>query len=539
MLIYADDAWRCADVQRRPATVKRVRIQTPPPRSPPDPETPSTGEDSLIYRVSHENHPGSPPPLSPTDGFSSTFDSIHDIAGSSFGGPLNNQEAVENMKRNAGGASTPTAVGRKVFNPFQRTLASMESTTTSSEEQNITERPSDAQEAGGSRSVMDVDSFKRMLMTGDTGTNKANAEIGNTNEKNHDGGAARKAGDSDALESSFGTNPSDSSMKPSYTETASKGGKGLKDQRSAKKSPPPLPKHRHGRTFAPDKPQRTSSSISSQDVAPPLPPSVPEAPSVHPRPPIPKSRDSTSLVPEEAQQSIDGSVTQRPLSSGSTTAPSEASSEKQRTAPAVPLSRRSTQRNSSYQPQNSDVISHRDQTLSKLITIEQDNKSKQHQAPLPPPTRRSTIRAPSDQISLSEAASATSDSTSQFDEFPALETNYRRSLNAVGGRPGSSRSSSFSEKNAVPPPPPPPRRRRGSSRSSAEVPAPAVRSQADEPHLGYAQARTSVEGGRTTSTLSQVPEAEGNEGRSRDVLADLSALQREVDALRHNYRSTS
>jgi hypothetical protein len=64
----------------------------------------------------------------------------------------------------------------------------------------------------------------------------------------------------------------------------------------------------------------------------------------------------------------------------------------------------------------------------------------------------------------------------------------------------------------LPPPPPPPRRGRGSSRSSIDTSRPSMAS------LGLSET-----GGSRSST----PRSD-----TRDILADLAALQREVDAAR-------
>lgn len=149
--------------------------------------------------------------------------------------------------------------------------------------------------------------------------------------------------------------------------------------------------------------------------------------------------------------------------------------------------------------------------------------AKTNKAPPPPPARRGGSRA----NTISENASAEVGASDEVQDGAA-----RRPLGM--SHEASSRSSSISEYRGgsstaagqPPPPPPPTRRRRGSSKSSME---------------NQAGASASASASRTGMPAGGAAAAGGNGGEAgrdgRDILADLSAFQAEVDALRSSYRS--
>ena len=147
-------------------------------------------------------------------------------------------------------------------------------------------------------------------------------------------------------------------------------------------------------------------------------------------------------------------------------------------------------------------------------------RSNSARAPPPPPSRRSlSVRGSSHHLPL------TSSSAISLPTPPPARGSSRPT-----GRPASVLSMDLSNNKRIsmaPPPPPPPHRHGRRSSKEAQSPGESRRPSGE-------QSRRSVESARRGSAASSIREEErieSNVGKP-DIMADLSALQREIDALR-------
>ncbi|KAI9653707.1 MAG: hypothetical protein M1831_005735 [Alyxoria varia] len=558
------DSQDAADTDRRVSSVKRVRIQTPPPLSP-DPETPLS-DDTSIHRVAFESHPGSPPPIATENDAVrlSSSDGNSDPFSRSFEEDNILQEALENTRRNSTTNVIPSDLGRKVLNPFQKTLATIESSEDRGEANlnNSQDRQSkditpafekDVSEKKGS--AMDVDAFTRMLMTG-----------------KRDAQASRPAAPEALSGQNFGLSRRSESSRFSYETSETGRGPGTKSLQNVdpkpnqpqqrdetllppkraetKKSKPPPPQHHRGKSLSQTKPQDAKSSKLEENVST----AALESRSTRKElPPLPQSAKSSratsdSSASEKASLDTESNISENQAPSLEYNPGEQSKSGSKRPRPPAPLARKSSHRIPTTQMEWEKHEGNLAQTsLSSPQTSGRAGYTASRKAPPPPPSRRQAPKgyAPSEHSSISESASIGSDSTAQIEEFPSLDN---RSIIASGVH-GSSRSSSISEKNppivspsmASPvPPPPPPRRRRGSSRNSGDSVPPPNRVSSDEKRTSSDIPRSGSESFQRASGLTQVPEGDdGNKGSSQNVLADLTALQEEVEALRKNYTKAS
>ena len=479
--------------------------------------------NTLIRRVSNEGHTGSPPPQSPVgsggtgnDPFAQQFaDEI--IASQS-------KEALDNTRRNSETASTPAPpAATLVLNPFQMTLATMEPAKGKDEVQKKREENSLVTSAGEQRrgTEFDVDSFTKMLMTGAAPpvalSHSRPSEIQGTEQV----GAEEPWKGRKASNQSSGPNPSTS--QPSSTSlaelpsTSSDDEAGRSDTRNTgptsalfrARSPPPPPRHKHGKSVQESGPQ----TVSFADF---------DAISTNPQhPPIDRQIPSSGSMPSSRQAS--GSST----TGGTQDAASNRSSEsvkRLRAPPPIPTARRTGSVKSQHsQDLETSSISSGQLHSPGLEPPPSPGLSKASRAPPPPPSRRAGNRTSllPDQISASEMMAIDSENASLAGEsiMSTDSSSVRQSrATAVLGSRGS--SGSIPTTSQMPPAPPPPRRRRGSSKSSVEGPM-----SGDDP-------RSSQDGARRASGLSQVAESGTDSKAQADILADLSAFQAEVDALR-------
>ena len=361
-------------------------------------------------------------------------------------------------------------------------------------------------------SAMDVDAFTRMLMTG-------NREPGTESLQEVEPRATRLG-------------QGDETQLPST-------------RAETKKSKPPPPQHHRGKSLTETKPQDVKSSsleeAAHKSTAATDPKSarkeLPHLPSST------KSSRATSGASTSDNSSLDSRsnnpLERSPSQENRTDELSKSGSNRPR--PPAPSARKSNNQIPMYQAEREKPQGNLNQTSGNT------GYATSRKAPPPPPSRRQAPKgyAPSEHSSISESASVGSDSTTQKEEFPSLDN---RSITAPDV-PGSSRSSSMSERNppaasppaAVgPPPPPPPRRSRGSSRNSGDMVAPPTPTSIEEKRTSTGMQRSGPESSQRTSGLTQVPEGDdGKEGSSQNVLADLTALQEEVEALRKNYTKAS
>ncbi|OCK90917.1 uncharacterized protein K441DRAFT_424017, partial [Cenococcum geophilum 1.58] len=281
----------------KPLKTKRVvRIESPASPSP-QPGFPDT-EDVLLQRLNRGGHIGSPPPASPTTSSDSAEESLGDPFNRDTDGEgdgKEDDELVRNTRTNSAmeekaSESTSTIVP---VNPFQKTLATMEPSVkvATLHREALFDRPTpERMGSGTTRASLDVDAFKRLLMTGNTNPSGSGTPSSQPVLQNSISGAI--------LESSSSTDTSSisrqsifepihethtESPRTSYEtagsdddETASL----MTEGRKIEKKKPPPPKHRHGKLVASRTPQTVSFADFSPSFALPTPqnPSSPGAP---------------------------------------------------------------------------------------------------------------------------------------------------------------------------------------------------------------------------------------------------------------------
>ncbi|KAI1385590.1 uncharacterized protein F4822DRAFT_348531 [Hypoxylon trugodes] len=103
-----------------------------------------------------------------------------------------------------------------------------------------------------------------------------------------------------------------------------------------------------------------------------------------------------------------------------------------------------------------------------------------------------------------------------------------RSMDSGSGPSTARKVSREKEGGVAPPPPPPPPRQRGSSRASVETPAPTMEG-----------AKPSGETRKEGVASPQSPSGTANEKQGQEILADIDALQKEVDALMGKYEKST
>ncbi|EFQ34164.1 hypothetical protein CGRA01v4_09752 [Colletotrichum graminicola] len=479
--------------------VKKVRVLSPPPSSPSSPESVHSrgfGRQDSSDDDSHDDDDD--------DHFSKRFPEL----------PGGLPEAAPLRIANASG--TPE-------NPFGKTLQDLEVLTA--------EKPSPAA-AGKS---MDVNSFKMLLLTGQAGAGTPPPQNSQLHQNSTPGFPT------DASYAAPGLDTPRTSLDMA-DRRADEQRSLLSSPTAAKRKPPP-PSSRHGRKISVQTPERphvsseTASPVSPSDTNKPLPP----APSGHGLDDAEDvfAREAAGKVPELDSPTLN--TTPTPTLPATTKKPTPAPpprrghARSQSLTPSAGATAPSTANYEADTPPRSSMESQRSRSES----------FRSINAPAPPPPRRphashrqsyqlaspsnasfnGASPAPSDLEAPLHAAANTPPKISPPPPPPARHTSIRRPP-SVRSIEAPSRKISIGKETAAPPPPPPPPRQRGSSRGSMD---------------GYGVRRTSIDS--TKAMGSNVPEESGVEesvqdhgtadgGMAADILADLDALQREVDALR-------
>lgn len=351
------------------------------------------------------------------------------------------------------------------------------------------------EQVGSAKLTMDVDAFKRMLLTGERQSARPREGTFQSTQATSIQPVSDSSSSADTASISqrsiFETAPPTLEESPrTSNELDTKEAdqqRAILDSTSAGRKPPAPPKSRRGKsvheTGIGASEAKFDSFINSLSLS--------TGQNV--------SSDKSSLRSPSLDQKATGE--QGPI-------PSMPESHK-RVPPAPPLARRKSERqagkpamtrnSSSQYSVNSDT-----ETLPSPPPMNTTSKAP---PPPPPPARRMTStseRRPSlDVIHDSEEGS-----TTDTQAPPDFSSTTPRS--GMGQTPSSLKRTS----QAPPPPVPAPRRGRGSSRSSVET---------QRPSLG-ALGITDSSGGETS--------ARQDSAEARDILADLAALQREVDAAR-------
>ncbi|GKU00673.1 hypothetical protein FLAG1_02335 [Fusarium langsethiae] len=534
---------------------KKVRVLSPPPLSPDPPEWSYTSPSLAQYAVN---------PQSENDPFDATSTDDSDL------------EMVAAAAR-----SQALTGGQGAGNPFSKTIRDLDSPVAEQKlEQERKEEGHALKVANRAKQSLDVNSFKRLLMTGNSESDMALAQSEKDTKdkpsvfrrKSHEAPSDAPYLSNEAQEASLiSQDASDIPEDEVGQESVSDSSASARVNSKSSKKPPPPPSSRHGKSIklnlvGNQTPPEALATLSPSEINKPLPPA-----------PIRRSSD------EEGESPFDREAAGKAPGTGAdigATSPGPLGGER-KAVPAPPPrrghARAESKANASQQPlQNDENLS---RSSSMRSRSEHKRQNSQAGAPPPPPRRShaskhstqlptgmnssfadlrqsSSSPAPSLDVELSTTSTplqlrqaSTLDLASPRDGQhptpkssapppppPARNTSVRRPA-SIRSVDSSSRRVSFEAKpyNQMAPPPPP-RRQRGSSKGSIDGPR-----------------RTSLDSvGRAGS--SQVPEEESdavpdmigsghtspistNEpGKSFDILADLDALQREVDALRGKLR---
>ncbi|KAI9753602.1 MAG: hypothetical protein M4579_005066 [Chaenotheca gracillima] len=429
------------------------------------------------------------------------------------------------------------------------------------------------------KASMDVDAFKRLLLTGNTGQSASTGSGVPPSARSNqppiagDGGSStdtsslsRQSIMEPPAEIAIDTPRTSHEISVSDDERLRLVG-GDASNSSGKKKPPP-PRTRHGKLIKANAPKEGSTSSHIQINEPESAPSGPakdRKPQMLP-PPSPLSPTNINkplpTTPPTPTKEFSTETDQQSKSTKETAVASDEAlpsigSPPRKVPPAPPLARRHSQRlpmdsNRSRSNSARSFPSVEEINDDAKSTASQDKSSEARVPPPPPPARRPTMeqRQSSSGISglrRSQTASVSSrQSPDENSSMQGLQAPNRNSSLHRNSSSSSKRSStilpltkmedvSSGSGTQAPPPLPPPRRQRASSRSSIETsgsPAPPVHRRSGE------KERTSFDSGRRTSgtyaeTLSEEPSSDVPKGL--DVLADLTALQREVDELRGKF----
>lgn len=525
------------ETTRKSSVIKRVRIQTPPPLSP-DPITPQDEYSFESKYPIYEQAASPPPPEATTDqlpaslgGFEYSFVNRQALESEFFP----NQEVADNTRRNSATTSAQPSNSKPPYNPFQKTLATIEPSRDSA-------LLPKAGPGNGAKSALDVDAFKRLLMTGKAdhdsslgmptvaGAVVAGAIFGPSDSSTNTSSTSPQAPSNERSASSH------SSSRSSLDEAESVGEEDESSpaNNSSRESMPPPSSHRHGKLAT----QRTPQVVSFSDFST-------TGSGISSIKSFSQASDGIFSVSNPSELDKPSSAGKGPPSVMSPPPPPRTSAQEiegislpprttQRVPPPPPASRshnrnRSTSNTSNTSTASASAAGNGLANSPALKQAPPNLKPPSLRAPPPPPARRAGIKTipspePAQTPDISESVPQNEDGFSLAPTYPP-----RPSM----GSTGSSRSLSFSSRGGTGVPPPPPPRRRGSSKGSVDVPRVGPVSPGNSRRTSIEQHRASMDSVRRVSGASEVDTGRRESG---DVLADLSALQAEVEALRQRVR---
>ncbi|KAM3474014.1 hypothetical protein MY5147_004464 [Beauveria neobassiana] len=464
-----------AQHDRKQKPVKKVRVLTPPPLSPDSPEWPDvepmyrTGAGLVPPPVSYDPFAGSATDESDRDG--ATTAPYSGVAAGAF-------------------ATPPSAPGGPPGNPFSRTLQDIEDASNKEElELQQREEGEVLKAANAGTPALNVDAFKRLLLTGNSGVQDRQVPADNQGLASLNAEANKIVTSPQATQEHSEIHGDKGSLQQGQRVVSP-----LESSKEKKLIPPPPPSSRHGKTIKSEQPKEPEHHY------------VPSETKIAPHSHTPRGNESESTLDENSSNDSHANEAAAPSSSTKKSAP-------------VPPPRRGHARSdskSTHPPFSSSKPGEDDHEPRSSIdsTHRQDGgeKARGH-IPAPPPPRRphatpkqsGSATASSSSIPQRNAAetSPISGRSPAPPRPPARNPSSARRL--PGGGSSSGGASSIDRRDSAPPPPPPPPprpRHRGSSsptrKSSAETPG-----------------KSSV-----------------NSSKGADILADLDALRREVEALR-------
>ena len=454
----------------------------------------------------------------------------------------------ENTRQNTlgnSGYSTPRGQGTKAVpaNPFAKTLASLNAESQPSpESQNREQRPLEM-EPKAAKSHYDVDDFKRLLLKGEKNIASSMGAIPPTVsfQGQHGMGDSSSATDTSSVSRQSIFEPISNVLQESpRTSYESLPADDEREQLAGSlpstlmKTKPAVPRSRHGKLVKPASPQ----VVSFEDPTLSLPESA-----ISPANPTPE----LSMMPNNGSKSLPSALDSTQSSAAtspdaeiyrkfsySTPPETQGSPNPQkRNAPAPPLSRRHSLRPKSFvASERSTPISEEDSLDSFPLSQSPPNTASKF-PPTPPPRRTGQARGESPS-SVSMTISALAIRTQPNDDDASIESTKSRPPTPPNRSPSLSaikRQSTqpFTSSPSMAPPPPP--RRRGSSASSFNYNP----SRLSGNYSTMATER--IRSDSNASLISQLPMSSPihSNAEGRDVMADLSALQREVDELRGKF----
>ncbi|KAF6241128.1 hypothetical protein HO173_000922 [Letharia columbiana] len=521
-------------------TGKTVRIISPHSAT-------SDGEDGMPHRFF------SPPPILPSSPPSDLLSpqSIEDDSpedpfnaeSDGTGGSTKDEGTRQNTLSNSGNLRLITGgVSAMPTNPFKKTLASLSTESRPGPPSPGSEGRSMGAEPKTTRPHYDVDDFKKLLLTGEKSVSGANAAVAppvSFQSPAHVGDSSSNTDASSISRQSIFepvSGPLQDSPRTSHESVPSD------DERqrlvgsiptASERIKPSTPKRRHGKLVKPTAPQTVSfedPSLSFSDsvmsAIAPVDRSMPGTPGDvdKPLPPLPPPPNTQPLM-QSPIQTTDTDV--RASYFESEDAPSSNTAQK-RSPPAPPHSRRHSQlRAKPFASSSERSTPITEETLMESTLLSQSPPTAISKAPPPPPPRRAGLVRGNSSSSMSTGAFFTpmSDQSNRTDvntpsakPRPPVPPNRSPSVSSVK-RPNQTQFIPGSPSMAPPPPP----RRRGSSQSSYT------------PSRLSGQRLRSDSGASSISHLAMTPVGPSG-AENKDVMADLSALQREVDELRGKFK---
>ena len=512
---------------QRPSKNKTVRIASPPATTPISPQSfPSEPSSPIFARVEqsgsllpHEREAknlGKPPAEDPFSAEGSEEGEDDPVVG---------EEVLQNTRKNlAISASEPQSSPGDGTDAVSRTLARFAPRPPRAPG-STNETLAGTAESGQAKAKqpMDVDAFKRLLLTGNTvaaaqklgaSTSSNNAQHGPVSDSSSNTDTA-----SVSRQSIFEPLPPLQTDTPRTSQELSPGD--VEDEvrrlvsNEERKKPPP-PKTRHGKLIKTNLPVTSAQADPASEI-------------VTPRDEIPSPASSSSAVGADLNKPLP-----LPPSDTHPFGPADVSIEGQvalshahRRPPTPPMTRRKSQKSSS----KPDLV----RSPSSNQTFESPFEdapigSQVAKTPPAPPSRRgnrNSLAAALSQANLSGSSlGQASESESSLEKTAGADTQSVPSP-PLAGNASISSTGSIKRLSRPPssfgiPPPPPPRRGRGSSRSSVDAQRP----------VGLGSTDTTMTSGETGSASGENSHNVLGSTKSNDILADLAALQREVDSLR-------
>ncbi|KAI9052323.1 hypothetical protein LZ554_003675 [Drepanopeziza brunnea f. sp. 'monogermtubi'] len=497
-----------------------------------EPQTDPVGGEGtgVLTKITKKVRVHSPPPPSLSspaisDSSSTVGDKIYNTSDRPTRPALPREEdPFENATADTSDDEETSRLDRVPANPFSKTLETMENPGRGTG----TVPPTKISNAG--RASMDVDAFKRLLMTGNSGLATPPTQTAGNGGSSTDTTSICRQSVFEAVQEPFPESPH-TPHEISEPDDDQRGLVAEMSHSSAGRKKPPPPCSRHGKlinmelenentpisTQSPPK----SGSITSQhyfsssqhsqtDLNKPLPPAPNRASHDSERESI-FDKESAGKTPEP---------------------PSPSPSLRYKTPPAPPLTRRHSQKmaESKLRRAGSTRLSpNLEEEPPKVPSSGSENRRKSSEsarAPPPPPSRRSGS------VRVSSKTGVNSPSTVSL---PAPPPARRSSRSFAGGRPSSVYSldlSSTNKRSSVVAPPPPPPRYHGTSPESQLSGDSQRRSGEYHRSMEVTRPGSSSSSSLLHENLHEEPVHISANASKLDVLADLSKLQREIDALR-------